>query len=87
MVVHMLLADFFLEFLLPYKGAAKNKTDKTQICVCDFKSFLTEILQIFWEELSRTIQQLFGTFYNTNVVCYFLAGFTPQSCFFDCTIP
>ena len=31
MVVHMLLADLFLKFLLPYKGAANFKTDKTQI--------------------------------------------------------
>ena len=51
--------------------------------------FLTDI---FWKELSRTIQLLFGTFCDTNVrcflaVCYFLAGFTPQSRFFDCTIP
>jgi len=39
MVVHMLLADLFLEFLLPYKGAANFTTDKTQICAYDFKSF------------------------------------------------
>jgi len=56
------------------------------------KDLMTEILCNFWKEPPCTIQLRLGTICETNVrclvaVCYFLAGFTPQSRFFGCTIP
>ena len=44
LVVHMLLTDLFLEFLLTYKGTANFKTDKAQICANDFKAFSNRYL-------------------------------------------
>ena len=93
MVVYISLADLFLEFLLHYKGAANFKTDKTQICAYDFKSFsdrnsshllertLADDSTAIWHFLWHKCKMFF------LAVCYFLAGFTPQSRFFGCTIP
>ena len=83
------LQIYFSNFFCLTKALQISKRTKRRIVPTISNPFLTDI---FWKELSRTIQLLFGTFCDTNVrcflaVCYFLAGFTPQSRFFDCTIP
>ena len=59
LVVQMLLTDLFLEFLLSYKGTANFKQTKHRFVPMISKLFQ---IDIFWTELSRTLQLLFGHF-------------------------
>ena len=85
----MLLADLFLEFLLPYKGAANFKTDKTQNCAYDFKSLSDRHL------LERTLANDSTAIWHflwhkckmfSSSVLFFGRIHTTES-FFDCTVP